>query len=504
MNPKTAALVQAAIGLHRSGNLAGAHDAYRKILVADPRNLDALHLLGVLLSEQNNAEGLDLIGRAVALKPDFKDGHQNLGNAFMRFNRLADAERHFRRAAALAPMDANAANNLGAVLLRREVYAESETWVRRALELQPDHPGALRNLGALLEIGGQADAALALYDRILARLPEDRDTRYQRAGFLLSHGRLAEGWVELLWRFKREGGYGMYGRLKYPYWQGEDLAGKKIMVWTEQGLGEALILGTMLPDLFARGAEVVLVCAPRLAPLFKAAFPGIGLIPMGDGPVDPALKANVSFQASVSELGRWLRPSFAAFPRKPYLVADPALTRALREKYMAAAQGQRIVGISWHSKSPGAEAEKTPALMNWAPILKTPGILFVNLQYAYPDHAQHLATIERDTGVSVLTDPAVDPMRDLISFAAQVAAMDLTISVSNTTVHFAGALGKPVWAMIPSNRGRPWHWFVDRDDSPWYPEARLFRQPPAGPWDPVFPEIAAALDRWRSRTPTSD
>lgn len=501
MNPETANLVQTAVGFHRGGDLAAAEGAYRKVLAEDPRNLDALHLLGILLAEQRNAEGLALIERAVTLKPDFKDAHRNLANAFLRFERLADAERHFRSVAALTPDDAHAQNDLGAVLLSRQSYAESEAHVRRALALQPDHAGALRNLGALLEIGGHMSAALDVYDSILARQPEDADARYQRAGALLSLGRFAEGWVELQWRFRRRGDYGMYGRLNYPYWQGEDLAGKKIMVWTEQGLGEALILGTMVPDLIARGADVVLVCEQRLVPLFRAAFPGIGLIARGN-PVDPALKANVAFQASVSELGRWLRPSFAAFPRKPYLVADPVLTRTLRDKYVAAAQGRKIVGISWYSKSPGAEAEKTPALVQWAPVLKTPGILLVNLQYAYPDYARDLATLERDTGVTLLTDAAVDPIRDLAAFAAQVAAMDLTVAVSNTTVHFAGALGKPVWAMIPSNRGRPWHWFVDRDDSPWYPDVRLFRQPPAGPWDTVFQDVAAALNGWRTQSPT--
>ncbi|MBX7199588.1 MAG: tetratricopeptide repeat protein [Rhodospirillaceae bacterium] len=496
-------LLQNAIDLHRRGGLAAAQEAYRKVLAAEPKNIDALHLLGVLLSEQGNPEGLALIEQAIALKPDFKDAHKNLGNVLLRFGRLADAERHFRRVAALAPNDANAASDLGAVLLRREQYAEAESCTRRALALQPDLPGALRNMGALLDIGGKPEAARGYYDRILARQPDDADTHYQRAGSLLSQGHFAEGWIELLWRFKRRESYGMYGRLKYPYWQGEDLAGKKIMVWTEQGLGEALILGTMLPDLFARGAEVVLVCTPRLVPLFKAAFPTIGLIPMGEGPVDPALKANVSFQASVSELGRRLRPSFAAFPQKPYLVADPTLTQALRYKYTAVAQGRRIVGISWFSKSPGAEAEKTPSLAHWAHILKTPDILFVSLQYEYGRCAADLAAFARDFGVPVFSDPAVDPMRDLVAFAAQVAAMDLTVSVSNTTVHFAGALGKPVWTMIPSNRGRPWHWFVDRDDSPWYPHVRMFRQPPAGPWDSVFLDIAAALDRWRN-TPLAD
>lgn len=493
-NPQV--LAQTAIDLHRSGNLPAAQEAYRKILAEDPENVDALHLLGVLLSAQGNPEGPGLMARAVALKPDFKDAHQNLGKAYLQFQRLADAERHFRQAAALAPDDADAANNLGAILLRREQYAESETHVRRALALQPDHTGALRNMGALRNIHGDTEAALGFYDRILARHPEDAETHYQRAGTLLSQGRFAEGWAELPWRFKCHGSYQMHGRLTYPYWQGEPLGGRKIMVWTEQGLGEALILGTMLPDLFAQGAEVVLVCPPRLVPVFRAAFPTLGLIATGESAVDPALKANVGWQASVSELGRHLRPSFDAFTRKAYLRADPALTQELRGKYAAAAAGRRIVGISWRSKGLGAQAEKTPDLAQWSRVLKTPGVLFINLQYG--DCAEDLAALARDTGVHVFDDPTVDPMRDLVAFTAQVAAMDLIVSVSNTTVHFAGALGKPAWALIPSNRGRSWHWFVDRADSPWYPDVRLFRQPPAGAWDPVFTEIAAALDRWRA------
>ena len=494
MSANVTALVHAAIALHRSGDLAAAQKSYRRVLAADPKNVDALHLLGAILGQQGDAQGLDLMSKAVALRPDLKDAHQNLANAYMGFGRLADAERHFRRVVALAPNDAHAHNNLGGLLLRREQYAESESCIRRGLALQPDLPSALQNLGALTEIGGKPELALPYYDRVAALAPDNADNHYQRAGLLLSLGRFAEGWPALVWRFKRRDSYGMFGKLKYPYWQGEPLAGKKIMVWTEQGLGEALLLGSMIPDLLVQGATVVLVCQPRLMPLFRAAFPGIGLIATDSGPADPALKADVSFQASVSELGRWLRPSFAAFPGKAYLAADRALTRTLRDTYAAAAAGQRIVGISWRSKSPGAEAEKTPALEQWAPILKVPGITFVNLQYG--DCREDLAAIEREFGIRVLADAAVDPMRDLVMFAAQVAAMDLTVSVSNTTVHFAGALGCPAWAMIPSNRGRPWHWFVDRSDSPWYPHVRLFRQPPAGLWDAVFRDVGQALGAW--------
>ncbi|MHB1205286.1 MAG: tetratricopeptide repeat protein [Rhodospirillaceae bacterium] len=499
MTANTAALINTALGFHRTGNLAAAENAYTQALAADPENVDALHLLGVLLSDRGDARGFELMARAIALKPDMKEAHQNLANAYMRAERLVEAEHHFRRALALQPNDADAHNNLGGVLLRREQYTEAEACIARALKLQPDMTNALRNMGAIAEISGRTELALSIYDCILARHPDDADTRYQRAGLLLSLGRFAEGWIELTWRFKRREGYGMFGRLKNPYWQGEALAGRKIMIWTEQGLGEALILASMIPDALAQGAKVVLICPPRLVPLFRTAFPGIGLIATDGGPVDPALKADVAFQASVSELGRWLRPSFDAFPRKAYLKADPQLTGALRDKYASLAPGNRVVGISWRSRNPGAVGEKTPGLALWAPILRTPGVTFVSLQYG--DCSADLAAVARDFGVQVFADPEIDSMKDLVGFAAQVAAMDLTISVSNTTVHFAGALGCPVWAMIPSNRGRPWHWFLGRDDSPWYPRLRLFRQDTAGSWEKVFRDVGDAMDAWRISAP---
>jgi Tfp pilus assembly protein PilF len=134
MTTRAATLVQTAIGFHRSGNLAAAQTAYVQALAVDPDNVDALHLFGALLSDQGDPKGLDLMARAVALRPDLAAAHQNLGNAYIRFERLADAERHFRRAAALQPNDADASNNLGGALLRREQYTEAEACVARALQ----------------------------------------------------------------------------------------------------------------------------------------------------------------------------------------------------------------------------------------------------------------------------------------------------------------------------------------------------------------------------------
>ena len=145
----------------------------------------------------------------------------------------------------------------------------------------------------------------------------------------------------------------------------------------------------------------------------------------------------------------------------------------------------------FRSQSPGAEREKSIPLPTWTEILPAPDVAFISLQYG--ETAADIEGAERALGVRVAIDEGIDPVRDLDGFAAQIAAMDLVISVSNTTVHLAGALGQRAWAMIPSDRGRLWYWFLDRTDSPWYARLRLFRKPVGGRWTGALAEVGAAL-----------
>jgi hypothetical protein len=248
-----------------------------------------------------------------------------------------------------------------------------------------------------------------------------------------------------------------------------------------------------------RGAKVVLLCSPRMAPLFARSFPDVFVLAAGQQPHDPAAVQGLEFQASVGDLGAALRPSFDAFPpRKMLLKADAAQTGALRQRYQAAAPGNLLAGISWRSKNEEIETAKSIPLREWAPILTTPGVTFVNLQYG--ESAGELADARRETGVSVLTDPEVDPLVDLDAFAAQTAAMDIVISSSNTTVHMAGTLGRPTLALVPSNHGRLWYWFLERSDSPWYPSVRLFRQDQGLGWQPGMAAVADHLAKSRAAT----
>ena len=183
------------------------------------------------------------------------------------------------------------------------------------------------------------------------------------------------------------------------------------------------------------------------------------------------------FKFALADAARYLRPDFASFPqRESFLTADPQRVAAIKSRLP---QG-RNVGISWRSASPSTGAFKSMTLADWQPVLSVPGVRFHSLQYG--DTAADIAAARARTGIEVVTDPTVDPLTDLDGFAAQVAAMDLVISVSNTTVHFAGGLGKPAWTLVPHGHGAHWYWFRDRADSPWYPRMKLFRQSAPGDW----------------------
>jgi hypothetical protein len=200
----------------------------------------------------------------------------------------------------------------------------------------------------------------------------------------------------------------------------------------------------------------------------------------------------VDYQAPIGGLCRWLRPNLASFPsRAGYLKADSTQVDLLRDRYRNQLGGRPLVGISWRGGTGSSVRVRSIPLAAWAPILAQPAFGFVNLQYG--DCRADLEAVRRDLGVEILHDESVDPLKNLDDFAAQTAAMDLVISIDNSTVHMAGALNVPIWVMLPAVPD--WRWMLDRSDSPWYPSVRLFRQALAGEWTPVIERVAEELKR---------
>lgn len=490
MTGDTTKTLEAAMAAHRRGDEAAASAGYRKVLAHQPQNPDALHLLGVIVARNAPEEGISLITRALAANPRSIEAHLNLGNILAGALRMAEAERHFRQAYTRGAKTATGANGLGGALLQLGRYTEAEPYLREALTRDPAFAPALINMGILAEATGRFDEALRFYDRAVALYPDHAQAHQHRGLMLLAQGDFLGGWAEYAWRVKNSPTF--YGRFNYPYWRGEPLLDRKILVWTELGPGDECLTATMIPDLVAAGAKVVLLCSPRMAPVFARSFPSIAVIPAGQNPSDRSVTDGIEFQASVGELGASLRTTFDAFPvNRAVLKADENNTAALRQRYKGTAMDNVLVGISWRSKNTRSEDIKSVPLTAWESVLRTPGVTFVSLQYG--DVAAEAAQARREFGVEIIVDPQIDPLANLDHFVAQVAAMDGVISISNTTLHIAGALGRPVWGLVPSNHGRLWYWFLERTDSPWYPSARLFRQDLRAGWPPALAAIAGGL-----------
>lgn len=474
--------------LAAAGDKSGEIDAYRRALDINPHLAPVWSNLGNALQESGQlAEAASACRRAVELDPAFAPAWSNLGNALRELGEHAQAVAACERAVQLAPQFAEAWSNLGSALMECGDLDRSLAAHRRALELQPQDARMYYNLGIVQERCLQYEAATDSYRRASAIDPAFVPVRVKLAYVLLTRGKLAEGWAEYEWRWQDDEA----GLKRYDFapWDGNCRPGLKLLLWGEQGLGDRIIYASMIGDLVDAGVQVTLEAEPRLVTLMERSFPGVRVVPREPRPaLDPA---DFDRQCPVASLGRWLRPSFDAFPRRrAYLKADAERVRKFSER-LRRSRRERVVGVSWRSVNKEIGGYKSSALTDWAPILKTPGIRFVDLQYG--DTVEARADLRQRLGLEITHLEDVDLFNDLEAVAALCGACDLVITVSNVTAHIAGALGKPVWLLVPRWRGVIWYWFTGRSDSPWYPSMRIFQQSEPGVWQDVLESVAQEL-----------
>lgn len=417
--------------------------------------------------------------------------------ACQRLGSLAPARTAAARAVVLAPGQASFWRLRGAidyVLGRREAAMLAG---RRAVLLDPADQAAAYNLFTYEREAGRWERAIAAGRRACVLAPDSDSSAFELGMLLLALGRWAEGWPLYDRRLRLPRAAPRPDRLPQPYWDGRPDADLTVAIWCDQNVGDEMQFARLLPEAAARVGRVVLECDPRLVPLFARSFPAVTVVGRADPP-DPRLTApDVGAQLPQGHLGRLLRQDAASFGRGPrtWLAADPDRTAVLRARYRDWSAGRPVVGIAWKSVNAAFQGKNLP-LADWAPVLRTEGALFLSVQYG--DAAADLAAAEA-TGVAVARDPEVDALVDLDGFAAQLAAVDLVISISNSTIHQASGLGRPVWGLL---HVRPdWRWGVAGPDCPWFPSLRLYRQPERGAWEPVLAAVAGDLRRWLADRP---
>lgn len=515
-----------AMTLHRAGNIVDAIQSYKEILEVEPDSVPVLHNLAIaLLQSGQDEDALKYLEAIVSAGTEVAGVFNTLGIVQQKLGLDAEAAKNFQTAVDLNPNDSKALSNLGVALFKSHdlVRAEqalekaaesepdnseihynhckvlraagkleaSEQAARRALAISPAHILARVDLGVTLSAQGRVSEAEECYRRAIKLNPETVEAHHYLTHLLLQSERLSEGWREFEWRWKTPEFLAADSFHMFPEWEGEALSEGSLLIWGEQGIGDQIMYASMLPGVEALAAHTVVACAPNLVPLLSRSFPDLDIRSMSAMKADLDQIEGIKKQCPLGSLGQFLRPTMDAFPSRPsYLVADPARAEALRSQYQTASRKDRLVGLSWQSANKKIGAAQSIGLDQLAPILSGGNATFVDLQYG--DTAQERAEAQH-LGLEVISDPEIDPLADLDAFAAQVSAMDLVITISNTTAHVAGALGIPCWVLLASGDAQNWYWFLDRSDSPWYPSLRLFRQAKPGDWTGVFSDVQKAL-----------
>jgi Flp pilus assembly protein TadD len=451
---------------------------------------EAYNNLGLVLKKKGELENaVASYERALSLDPEYAEALSNLGMTLIAQGRLNTAVKNLQKAVSLVPNSAEFHNNLGVLHNRQgrleEAVAESE----KAIAMRPEYVEAHNNLGtALMELGRFPEANSA-FERAIFIDPECAEAHHNRSLVLLLTDQFEEGWEEYEWRWRNEGFSTPLRPFSQEWWNGsvEDVG--RLLVWGEQGIGDEVQFSGLIRHIVSQGIDVVVECDQRLVPLLKRSFHGTIVLERTNPPApllkDPSITRQIPMASIPRVLG--LLPNSMTF-ENPFMVPDEKKRDRFRSKYKGDGDNM-LVGISWRSGNRQEGLKRSIGLECWGPILKVTGARFVNLQYG--ECSRELEAARNQFGVEILEDEKVNPVRDLESFAAQMAAMDLVISVDNSTVHFAGALGVDVWTMLPTVPD--WRWGLEGDRTRWYPTMRLFRQEQRGKWEPVISRVAGEL-----------
>jgi tetratricopeptide (TPR) repeat protein len=470
------------------GRLAEAIECHRRALAAAPRSPQIWANLGVALERDRRPdEAVDAFQRAVVLLPGYVAAWSNLALSLCSLDRQEAAIACADRALLLDPNWIDAHLNRGLALRALGRVREAGASLQRALDIAPDHPEALADFGKALTELGYFEGATSCLERALSLKPDSAEAHMGLAVVSLLRGDLARGWREYEWRWRGPAVIepDMPDPSDATRWDGiEDLAGKTLLVWAEQGVGDAVIFGSALADIIGRTGRVVLAVAPKLVVLFARSFPAASVV-SNSSPIpghDRHLPMGSLFGVARPDLG-----SFAKTPRA-YLRADPGRIAAWRDRL--GALGGPTVGLCWRSSLVSVERQRHffHDAGDLGPILVVPGIRFVNLQSGPVD--RDIDLIHRRFGVTLHRFPEVDLFDDIDESAALISALDLVISAPTMTGVLAGALGVPSWLF----HLRRVHWSdFDTGRLPWQPAVTLFQRNWDEPWAPVTRAMAEAL-----------
>jgi len=433
-----------AVADHQAGRLAEAEAQYRRILADHPDHAGALQLLGVIAHQVGHHEAaIELIRRAIALNPHRADYHANLG----------------------------------AVYSARGQVSEVIACLEQALRLAPNHPNAASNLAGIFKARGQIDQAIECYKKSISQRPQWAEAHWNLGLMLLLKGDFERGLGEYEWRRR-------VAQFELPFvadrrtWDGSNLNGGRILLYCEQGLGDTIQFVRYFKAIAQRGGRIIFACQTELRRLLEGQLP----VEVWLNPDDPLSQIDV--QCSLLSLPLAFKTTLDSIPTEvPYIRADAELYQQWQSRL--AEDGRRKIGLVWAGRPDHHnDQNRSIALSELAMLGNIRGVHWISLQKG--GAAMQAKTI-KDLPLTDWTDELNDPA----DTAALVANLDGVVTVDTFVAHLAGAMGKPIWLLLPFLPD--WRWMLNRADSPWYPTIRLFRQVTPRDWKTPVEELSRAL-----------
>lgn len=478
MKPSATQYIHQGNALAAQGQLDEAIFCFCQAIQLAPACGRAYNNLGVLLRQQQKLqEAESCFLRVLELEPQDTVAYNNLALTYLDMERLADAHYCLMQALELNPDQAETHQHLGLVHEALENFSLAEEAYHQALQIRPHYRDAYFNLGTLLKKQNRNAEASQLLEKALGLAPQEEDTLFALATLRLLEGNYKEGWL-LYEQSRRRSLRRLAG--KFPLWQGEDLAGRRLLLRFEQGLGDTLQFLRYVPHLQQYASQIGLWLQPSLAPLAASSFPDIPLYTKAPPPT-----CSYDFICSLLSLPYWLDicPE-TDLVTPPYLSPSPDRLEHWGQLLSAKAGNKRTIGIVWagNPKHPN-DCNRSLSFDHFHSLLTLPNVCWVSLQLG-----------DRVADVEHAPTPIFNPTAELTDWqetAALVYHLDLVITVDTAVAHLAGAMGKTTWLLLPFSPD--WRWQVTGSVTPWYPSLHLFRQTSYGSWQEVFTELLHRL-----------
>jgi tetratricopeptide (TPR) repeat protein len=504
-NPKAFHIL--AMALQRMGHQHKALVTYERAFELDPDDPELLINLGLAAWNMKLTEGAaKMFGLYIEACPESPLGYNNLGSVQSDLGKVSTAIETLRAALYRMPSEAVLWNSLATVLAENGRVEESIVFYEEAIRLDPNFARLYHNIGYALSHLGHLDKALDAYNEALARaaeFTEQMEGKHSRSICLIGMGLIAEGFAEYEIRNDQRFRAYVHHMIKAPLWNGEPLDGKRILIVGEQGLGDEFMFANILPDIqeaVGETGKLDIAVDPRLIPLFQRSFPKADVGRYDDRTlIDKDGNKNlrfVPFSVDKGEPDYWapmgtplhiFRKQLSDFPHKPFLVPDPERVADYAAQLAMLGDGPKI-GICWRSMMLGAKRAKYYSVLDaWGPILKTPGVTFVNLQYG--DCADELARVAEQLGVTIHAIEGLDLKNDIDGAAALSAALDLVVSAPTAAAATAASVGTEVWYLTA---GRTWPQ-LGTDEYPWFRKSTVFSPGKFGDWSELIPRVGEAL-----------